>query len=919
MVYLNYKTAGNTDPRGLPRVYFCCHPDDFDRYFETVSNEILKKHNCAVWYTKESFLRDEEFMESLGQMQLFVMPVTTNLLCRENDALRVDFRFAVEKHIPVLPLMQEKGLEELFNRKCGELQFLDKNNSDETAIGYEEKLDKYLDSVLVGDELAEKIRNAFYGYVFLSYRKKDRRYAQALMEMIHKNEAYGDMAIWYDEFLIPGENFNQSIKDALAKSRLFVLAVTPNLVNETNYVMTTEYPMAKEGGKPIFPAELVPTDREQLFEKYKELPVPADVRDDVAFHGALSEFLHESELRERDTSAEHDYYIGLAYLAGVDVEINFDRGVKRITSAADAGVPDAMEKLIDIYRNGMGVAVDFSKVVFWQRKLYGWLKSHLEPENATEKERKRYESVCLGLANHLKKMGLGEEGKAVKKVYYDFYEDFCLNHYQEDPRSLAEAYIELSWYYYGVDSVEQGKVYGAKALDYFKACEWICDRKTTWLYVDLVRSLFHRSSGEERARLLENTAEILVYIEKQLQSSEAQTEGEHRELLSDLYREHGRILELGELYPSAQNYYEKAYAVALSGIRFDRGIGRRVMDPLFSALRSMRSLYRKEEKRDAEKACILQTIDLRLRYIEALEQEISEPLLRLRMISEQYTEIMKEYSYIEDYSRSRNYGEKHCSYLENAVGQGMTVEVAQLLEEAYDNLYRVYKRMWDLYDGPCNEEEKSIVAAIMKKRIEALTFMLEHRKREETTLLGSDKIILTLTELMEAHLCIGETDLATLYSEERLKRSLDRYHKTGFLFDGYTAYYDMARFYKKLNRYEEEAKYFIMGLAYEEKELQGNPSRKNQENLAYLYRKAGELYFKINDFQKSYAYLVKSLQVKINLHRAYHDLTSAKALYYGIWDISDRIEKRDPNTAKVLKLKMEELKKEWPDIEKRPI
>ena len=919
MVYLKYKTAGNADPRGLPRVYFCCHPEDFDKYFETISNEILKKHNCAVWYTKESFPRDEEFMEILGQMQLFVMPVTTNLLCRENDALQVDFRFAVEKHIPVLPLMQEKGLEDLFNRKCGELQFLDKSNSDETAIGYEEKLDKYLDSVLVGDELAEKIRNAFYGYVFLSYRKKDRRYAQALMEMIHQNEAYEDMAIWYDEFLIPGENFNESIKAALDKSRLFVLAVTPNLVNETNYVMTTEYPMAKEGGKPIFPAELVPTDREELFEKYKELPVPADVRDDVAFHGALSGFLQESEPENRDTSAEHDYYIGLAYLSGVDVEINSHRGVKLITSAADAGVPDAMEKLIDIYKNGMGVAVDYSKAVFWQRRLYQWFKSRLEPKNATEKDRKRYESVCLSLANNLKRMGLGEEGEAVRKDYYDFYESFCLNHYQEDPRALAEAYIDLSRYYYWVDSVERGKAYGAKALDYFRACDWICDRKTVWLYMDLVRALFHRYSGEERTRLLENTAEILGYVEKQLQCSEAETEAEHRELLCDLYREHGRILELGELYSSAQSYYEKAYAVALSGMRFHGEIERRAMEPLFSALRSMRALYGRGAERDAEKACILQTIDLRLRYIEAIEKENAEPLLRLRMISEQYGEIMNEYSYIEDYSRSRSYGEKHCAYLENAAGQGLTIEVARLLEEAYDSLYRVYKRMWNPYEGEHSEEEKSIIAEIMKKRIEALNFMLEHQKREENTLFGSGKIILTLTALMKAHLCIGETELATLYSEERLKRSLDRYHQTGFLSDGYTAYYDMADFYKKLNRHEEEAKCFIMGLAYEEKELTGNSSRKNQEHLAYLYKTAGELYFKINDFQKGYGYLIKSLQAKINLHKVYHDLISAKALYYGMWDIADRIERREPNTAKVLKLKMEELKKEWPDIERRLI
>jgi hypothetical protein len=73
--------------------------------------------------------------------------------------------------------MQEPGLENIFNQMCGNLQFLDKSNRDKTTISYEEKLEKYLASVLTGDELTKKIREAFDAYIFLSYRKKDRKYA----------------------------------------------------------------------------------------------------------------------------------------------------------------------------------------------------------------------------------------------------------------------------------------------------------------------------------------------------------------------------------------------------------------------------------------------------------------------------------------------------------------------------------------------------------------------------------------------------------------------------------------------------------------------------------------------------------------------------------------------------------------------
>lgn len=77
MAVLKYKTIGNSNPQGKPRVYFCCHPDDFVDFFEPVSTDILQKQNCAIWYIDGTTERDEEFYEDLKQMQLFVMPVTS--------------------------------------------------------------------------------------------------------------------------------------------------------------------------------------------------------------------------------------------------------------------------------------------------------------------------------------------------------------------------------------------------------------------------------------------------------------------------------------------------------------------------------------------------------------------------------------------------------------------------------------------------------------------------------------------------------------------------------------------------------------------------------------------------------------------------------------------------------------------------
>ena len=370
MAELKYKTRGMCSPQGKPRIYFCCHPLDFEKYFTSISDDILKKQNCAIWYLEDlNAARDENFLTDLTQMQLFIMPVSKNLLTTRNEALHTEFKFAAEHHIPVLPLIQESGLVELFNQECGQLQFLDPNDQDLTAISYEEKLEKYLSSVLIGDELAEMIRSAFHAYIFLSYRKKDRKYAQELMRLIHKNDFCRDFAIWYDEFLVPGENFNHSIENALHKSDLFVLAVTPNLINEVNYIMTTEYPLALKAEKQILPFELLPTDQVQLHEKYKNLPFCTDAHNEEQLSEALSLALDQLEHRAEASSPEHDFYIGLAYLSGIDMEVDHEKAVSLITSAARTGVPDAMNKLVEMYSIGIGVSKNDEAAIFWQEKL----------------------------------------------------------------------------------------------------------------------------------------------------------------------------------------------------------------------------------------------------------------------------------------------------------------------------------------------------------------------------------------------------------------------------------------------------------------------------------------------------------------------------------------------------------------------
>lgn len=378
MAQLHYKTRGMSTTQGKPRVYFASHPDDRGRFFEEISDSILSCVNCAVWYAPGAVTDREAHLEDLAQMQLIVVPVSGGLLTQPNFAMDTEIPFALARHIPVLPLMREPGLEQLYRKRFGDLQYLEPDRGDPTAIGYEEKLAGYLSSVLIGEELARQIRGAFDAYAFLSYRKKDRSHAQKLMRLIHRHELCRDIAIWYDEFLVPGEDFRDGIREALEKSDLFVLAVTPNLVNEQNFVMSTEYPMAVRAGKPLLPVELVPTDRARLRSGFRGLPEPVDPSDSRSLTAALTRMAAELGLSRRQPDPEHDFLIGLAYLGGVDVEVDRERGVELITAAAERGSADAMDMLVAMYRTGYGVARSRKQALSWQEKKVALRKSQYE-------------------------------------------------------------------------------------------------------------------------------------------------------------------------------------------------------------------------------------------------------------------------------------------------------------------------------------------------------------------------------------------------------------------------------------------------------------------------------------------------------------------------------------------------------------
>lgn len=352
---LKYLTRGNVNPQGKQKIYFSCYEEDIC-FLEGISNDILSLHDVAFYYSE----KDDLDIENLKLMQLIVFPITSNFLYKENYSRLYVLKYALENKIPVLPLIQEDGLELEFNKICGDIQCLNKIRKDPTQISYNKKLQDFLNSILIDENMQKEINNAFDGSIFLSYRKKDREVAQKIIRKIHETKELQSHAIWYDEYLVPGEDYSDNIEEEIKKCSIFVMVVTPSLLENDNYVLKVEYPLAKKLNKKIVPLQAIDTSYSKLAELFVNIPNYYD------FDNNLDEIIEECQKNKKETNInidEKNYLLGLSYIYGINVEKNVERGISYLEIAKENKHIKAMHKLASIYYDGLLVKGDKNKAI----------------------------------------------------------------------------------------------------------------------------------------------------------------------------------------------------------------------------------------------------------------------------------------------------------------------------------------------------------------------------------------------------------------------------------------------------------------------------------------------------------------------------------------------------------------------------
>ncbi len=403
------------------RIFYTQAQGEPDELFPEIEKDIFSVADAKVYYEESE---DKEILDKIKEMHIVVFPVTERMLSQENSRTMDLINEAIALRIPILPLLQtesfyreieaaekilnddskklsfydkkeaehdkaeaEKKLNAFiaeYNRLFNNRQFLEKACRDRTALPFYEKLRIFLNSFLV-DEAAEKlVKASFDAHIFMSYRKRDREDMQKLMQLIHNEEKLENVAIWYDEFLVPGRNFDEVLKDKLRQCDLMTLAITPNLLETKNYVHETEYPFAVDNNIKVLPIELTVTDRIQFSTMYPKLSKAVSVENKEELIERLTDLLSTVAWSDRMDDPQHTFYLGLAYLYGIDTNTDRNKGAAMIKDSAEQGFVDAIEKRAAMFMYGEVETVSSDKAIEWQSKAIRLRVEAFEAEGSFE-------------------------------------------------------------------------------------------------------------------------------------------------------------------------------------------------------------------------------------------------------------------------------------------------------------------------------------------------------------------------------------------------------------------------------------------------------------------------------------------------------------------------------------------------------
>lgn len=385
-------------------------------YPDDISNKILQCYRHYIIY----FLEEARFSEydnhtctmEVDNVLGLIDECDLIVVIMSKTFFEVPFAYAEEyighaissnKHI--LPIVIDNVSEEEVNRKLGDRQLIHFNSP-----SFLEKLEHYIN--LVFDPYVEQVKNPWISdtlrnvNIFLSYRKKDHRKALEVLNTIHSIRGCEALTVWYDDFLVPGENFNKTIKEQLSNADFVVMCITESTLDPENYVAKVEYPMARKLKKNIIPIAVEDVDLEILSEMYPGIEEVINSNNILVLSSALNRVIVDLGIEFTPRTSADLGELGYCFLTGNGVEKNLALGLELTKQAALQGYSVSCERLGRIYfgieHQGL-VKINYKEASNWFAKslilTYQHLKRGLKQFSA--KEIWSYCSMVANTALHL--------------------------------------------------------------------------------------------------------------------------------------------------------------------------------------------------------------------------------------------------------------------------------------------------------------------------------------------------------------------------------------------------------------------------------------------------------------------------------------------------------------------------------------
>ena len=371
---------GSPNPQNTINIYISQLKEE-DVLLHKVANDIHFNLDCIIYYNDEisNKMNRADFIAYMQRMQLIVI-IVTDIYLAEDGLFQTEFSYITDSGVRFLPIVFDPKVIPLFGRSCETLG--EKNRQiqvldaffDPSKKPYQERLRDYLESNLLETTDITRIKSNFSHFFFLSYRKIDWRYLERLQRALHSSERLWDVGLWYDEYLIPGEKWNVSLEQKIEECDAFIILMTNHISDESNYVLTKEYPDARTLNKKIVPIVLDTTDISKIeIDKFPGLPEVIYGGDCSAIEKEVEEiFTNAISIKEIDT--EHVYLMGLAYYWGIYAETDKERGIRLIYNAATASNIEAMAWLKRFYYSHN----DREEGVKWHKRLVETLEQQLD-------------------------------------------------------------------------------------------------------------------------------------------------------------------------------------------------------------------------------------------------------------------------------------------------------------------------------------------------------------------------------------------------------------------------------------------------------------------------------------------------------------------------------------------------------------